>query len=181
MHAGARRKPGGHLKRQARLKPDSGRGQGRPVIRVVGGGQGLSAGLLSLAVSWEWRDSQKVGWVEGLCKPGESLGQASVTSGSRADPQEPQERAPKPENDRWPRRVQRSFTSLSAQQGEKSLGVPHWDGALNLPKRQAGFPGPWQPFPSFHHPTKRARWKSFLLSNSDTSYRNCSPLSSLGG
>lgn len=132
MHAGARRKPGGHLKRQARLKPDSGRGQGRLVIRVVGGAQGLSAGLLFLAVSWEWRDSQKVGWVEGLCKPGESLGQASVTSGSRADPQEPQERAPKPENDRWPRRVQRSITSLSAQQGEESLGAPHWDGALNL-------------------------------------------------
>ena len=65
MHAGARRKPGGHLKRQARLKPDSGRGQGRLVIRVVGGVQGLSAGLLFLAVSWEWRDSQKVGWVEG--------------------------------------------------------------------------------------------------------------------
>ena len=84
MHSGAMRKPGGHLKRQARLKPDSGRGQGRPALRVVGGGQGLSAGLLFLAVSRGWRDSQKVGRVEGLCgvrgEPGSGLGHFRIHS-----------------------------------------------------------------------------------------------------
>ena len=54
---------------------------------------------------------------------GESLGQVSVTSGSRAEPEEPQERDPKPENDRWPRRVQRGFTSCQLSR-ERSPSEP---------------------------------------------------------
>lgn len=77
---------------------------------------------------------------------GKSLDPALVDSGSRGDPQEPPERGPEPENDRWrearakPRRSSGALLSLSAQQGEdlrgshqaKSLEAPHPDSALPL-------------------------------------------------
>lgn len=153
MHAGARRKPGGHLKRQASLKPDSGRGQGRP-----------AGGRRSGPVCWAPLLGRELGvqgqpesWLGGRALQRQE--RAWVRPRSRQDPEliprSPRRRGPKPENDRWPRRGQRTFTRLSGLQGEESLGAPHWDSALNLcpdPRQASQRPGN-----PFHHSTTQQR------------------------